>query len=117
MDIASILGLVLCGVVFIFGIISSGGISAFGNFIDPPSIFITFGGSFFCVLASYSLKNFIEGVKSFRLILKTPTINTPEMITKIIELSNIARKEGLLSLEEARRIWMMSFLRKVFFLL
>lgn len=112
MDIASILGLILCGVVFIFGIISSGGISALGNFIDPASIFITFGGAFCCVLASYSVQNFLEGIKSFKLVLKTSTINTPEMINKIIELSNIARKEGLLSLEEAAADLDDEFLKK-----
>lgn len=83
-----------------------------GNFIDPPSIFITFGGSIFCILASYSLKNFVEGLKSFKLVLKVPTINTPEMIEKIIELSNIARKEGLLSLEEAAADLDDEFLKK-----
>lgn len=112
MDIASILGLILCGVVFVFGIISSGGVSALGNFVDVASIFITFGGSFCCVLASYSLQNFLTGIKSFKLVLKVPTINTPEMITKIIELSNIARKEGLLSLEEAATDLDDDFLKK-----
>lgn len=112
MDIASILGLVLCGVVFIFGIISSGGVSALGNFVNLPSIFITFGGAFFCCLASYSLQNFLEGVKSFRLVLKVPTIDTPVMIGKIIDLSNIARKEGLLSLEEAAADLDDEFLKK-----
>lgn len=112
MDIASIVGLILCGVVFVFGIISSGGLGAFGNFLDLPSIFITFGGSFCCVLASYSLQNFLAGVKSFKLVLKTPTIDTPVMIKKIIELSNIARKEGLLSLEEAATDLEDEFLKK-----
>ena len=112
MDIASVLGLALCGVVFIFGIISSGGIGAFGDFVDPPSIFITLGGSIFCMLASYSLKNFKEGLASIKLIFKTPTIDTPQMITKIIELSNIARKEGLLSLEEAAADLDDDFLKK-----
>ncbi len=112
MDIASILGLALCGVVFIFGIFSSGGLGALGDFVDYPSIFITFGGSLFCVLASYSLQNFKEGLGSIKLIFKTPTINTPQMITKIIELSNIARKEGLLSLEEAAADLDDDFLKK-----
>ena len=102
----------MCGVVFIFGIISSGGLGAFGDFVDPPSIFITLGGSMFCVLASYSLQNFKEGLASIKLIFKTPTINTPQMITKIIELSNIARKEGLLSLEEAAADLDDDFLKK-----
>lgn len=101
MDIASILGLILCGGAVVLGVLTSGGVSSFGNYIDIPSIFITFGGAFSCVLASYSLGNFLEGVKSFKLVLKVPTFDTSEMIAKIIELSNIARKEGLLSLEEA----------------
>lgn len=111
-DIASILGLVLCGVVFIFGIISSGGVSALGNFWDLPSVFITFGGAFCCTLASYSLPNFLAGVKSFRLVFNAPTINTPEMIGRIIDLSNVARKEGLLSLEEAAADLEDEFLKK-----
>lgn len=101
MDIASILGLVIClGMVFV-GIITSGGIGSFGSYIDLPSVAITIGGSFAAILASYSLQDFIAGLKSFALIFKVPAINTSEMIKKIIELSNTARKEGLLSLEEA----------------
>lgn len=111
-DIASIVGLILCGVVFVFGIVTSGGLGAFGHFIDIPSVFITFGGALCCVLASYSLTNFLGGLKSFKLVLKTPTFNTPETIEKIIELSNIARKEGLLSLEEAATDLEDEFLKK-----
>lgn len=101
MDIASILGLIICFGMVILGIITSGGIQMAPNFIDPPSIAITFGGAFCCVMASMQLKQFIEGVKSFTLILKVPNFDTAGTIQKIIELSNVARKEGLLSLEEA----------------
>ena len=85
----------------ILGIATSGGLSTIGNFIDIPSVAITFGGAFSAILASYTLQEFLAGLKSFALIFKLPTVNTSEMIRKIIELSNIARKEGLLSLEEA----------------
>ena len=43
---------------------------------------------------------------------KAPALNTGEMIQKIIELSNIARKEGLLSLEEAASDMEEPFLKK-----
>ncbi len=101
MDIASILGLIICFGMVLLGIITSGGISTIGNFIDVPSIAITFGGAFCCVLASMQLKQFVDGLKSFALILKVHDYNTGEIIQKIIDLSNVARKEGLLSLEEA----------------
>lgn len=112
MDIASILGLVICFGMVILGIATSGGIATIGNFIDIPSVAITFGGAFAAILASYTLQDFLAGLKSFVLIFKLPTINTSEMIRKIIELSNIARKEGLLSLEEATADMEDEFLKK-----
>ena len=58
------------------------------------------------------MADFVGGLKSISLIFKVPTINTPEMIQKIIELSNVARKEGLLSLEEAASDLNDEFLKK-----
>ena len=101
MDIASLLGLVACFVLVLFGIISSDGLKGLWYFIDPASMLITFGGSFFATMASVSMPNFVGGLKSMALMFKPVNVNIPEMITKIIELSNVARKEGLLSLEEA----------------
>ncbi len=113
MDLASVIGLVLCGVLIVFGIVNSGGgFGAMKNFFDFPSVLITIGGSFSCMLASYQMADFVGGLKSISLIFKVPTINTPEMIQKIIELSNVARKEGLLSLEEAASDLNDEFLKK-----
>ncbi len=111
-DIASLLGIILCGVMLIFGIFSSAGASGFGEYLDAPSAIITFGGAFSATLGAYSLADFIAGVTSIKLIFKTPTLNTADMIKKIIELSNIARKEGLLSLEEAASDMEEPFLKK-----
>lgn len=113
MDIASIIGLIACIILVIFGIVSGDqGFAALGNFLDVQSALITFGGAFCSVMASYTMPAFISGVKSFTLIFKTPSLNTPQIIAKIIELSNIARKEGLLSLEEAAGDLDDAFLKK-----
>ena len=101
MDLASILGLVLCFAMCAYGIIDNAGIENIGRYLDLPSAIITFGGSFFVVMASYSMADYIGGFKSFLLIFKAPTMDVKFMIQKIIDLSNVARKEGLLSLEEA----------------
>lgn len=112
MDIASILGLVLGLVMLIYGIIDNAGLNGFIRYIDAPSAIITFGGSFAATLASFSLQDFLAGLKSIALIFKVPALNTSDMIKKIIELSNIARKEGLLSLEEAATDLDEPFLKK-----
>lgn len=101
MDIASLIGLVACFILMIFGMVFGKGFGVLSGFLDPPSALITFGGSFMCILASYKLPDFLAGLKSFKLIFNTSAMNVSEIIQKIIDLSNVARKEGLLSLEEA----------------
>ena len=101
MDIASIIGLIVCFALMIFGMVFGKSFNAVMSFVDPPSALITFGGAFCCIMASYPMAGFVGGLKSIGLIFKTSTMNVPEIIQKIIELSNVARKEGLLSLEEA----------------
>ncbi len=102
MDIASLLGLVICIILVVISIvIGDQGVAAIMNFLNAPSALITFGGAFCCVLAAYTMPDFIAGIKSFGLVFKLSEMNMPEVIRRIIELSNVARKEGLLSLEEA----------------
>ncbi len=101
MDIASLVGLVGGLVMVIFGIVSSGGVSAIANFIDVPSVIITIGGSLVGTIACNKLPDFINGLKAITLTIKDPSNNIGEVIGNIINLSNVARKEGLLALEEA----------------
>ncbi|MCM1111791.1 MAG: motility protein A [Muribaculum sp.] len=112
MDIASLVGLIFGFAMLVFGIISNAGISGVGSYLDPASALITFGGALGATLCSFTLPDFIAGLKSFTLIFKMPTLDTPEVIKKIIELSNVARKEGLLSLEEAAADLDEAFLKK-----
>ena len=103
MDLASIIGLVLCFGVVVYGIlVGQSDVSVLLNFVDFNSIFITIGGSFCCVLTmSPGLKGFMENLSSIKHVIKKLPTNEEETIKTIIQLSNIARKEGLLSLEEA----------------
>ena len=107
-DIASLLGIVLCFVMMLYGIIVGAGIeNLVKEYWNLPSAVITFGGALAATLADY-----INGLKSFALVFKAPALNTAEMIRKIIDLSNVARKEGLLSLEEAAADMDDAFLKK-----
>ena len=112
MDIASLAGIVICFCLVIFGILWGNSLSTLMNFFNVPSILITFGGAFCATLASKTMQEFLNGVKSIGLVFKVPKFNLPEIIRKIIELSNIARKEGLLALEEASAELDDAFLRK-----
>ncbi len=101
MDIATLAGLVLGVVMVIFGIVSSGGVEAIANFIDVPSVIITIGGSLSSTLASNKMPDFINGLKGILLSIKEPPVgDAPTVISTVIELANVSRKEGILALEE-----------------
>ncbi len=103
MDLASIIGILGCAAAVVYGIVSGDqGFSALGNFYDFSSILVTIVGSFMCMMTmSDSVPAFVNSLKSFGLILKVPKSNEGEVIHTIIDLANVARKEGLLQLEEA----------------
>ncbi|MFR6537215.1 MAG: motility protein A [Lachnospiraceae bacterium] len=112
MDIASLVGLILGAVMVVFGILSSGG-NIVDDFMDFPSVIITIGGSLAGTLASHKLADFINGLKSIGLAMKEPSVgDASEVISNIINLSNISRKEGLLALEEATHDMDDEFLKK-----
>ena len=112
MDIASLAGFILGVVMIILGIFTSGGISAFANFADLPSVFVTIGGSLSSVLSSNKLPDFINGFKAIGLAFQEKVIDPSQTIAQIIELSNVGRKEGLLALEEAANGVEDEFLKK-----
>ncbi|MBP5159255.1 MAG: motility protein A [Lachnospiraceae bacterium] len=114
MDLATLIGLAGAGGLMVFGIVSGEmGFAALGNFWDPSSVLITFGGAFMGVLMMRaSIPDFVSCLKTFSLAMKMQTVDEEATIKKIIELSNIARKEGLLALEEAAGSIEDSFMKK-----
>ena len=114
LDFASIIGLILGMVLVVFGIMTGeDGAAALGNFYNLPSILITFGGAFsaVCVMAP-NLSTYISNIKSIGLIMKVLPSNETETIRTIIDLANVARKEGLLAVEEAANNVEDEFLKK-----
>ena len=113
MDIGTLGGLVLGVVMVIFGIVSGAGVSALGNFVDVPSVIITIGGSLSSCLFTRKVPEFVGGLTSFGKALNEPQPNDPvEIIKQIMDMANVARKEGLLALEERGRNLEDEFLRK-----
>lgn len=98
MDITTILGLVLGAGFIIWSILLSGELSWF---FDAPSIVITVGGAIAAYLISFPIADVLGIGKVFGKTLKGVDFEVDGIIKKIIELANIARKDGLLALEEA----------------
>lgn len=113
MDLATILGMIIGVIVVGFGIATGpDGLGSFGNFYDLPSIFITFGGAFTVMITSYTFPMLKNGLKGLALAVKGVKFDEAEVIKSIINLSNVARKEGLLALEEAANNMEDEFIKK-----
>ncbi len=101
MNIAALSGFLFCFLAILFGIASNGGIGTIMNFVHIPSLLVTLGGTMFAVLTmADSFDDYISGFKSFSEAFKLPNAKPEDITIKILEMSDIARKEGLLSLEE-----------------
>ncbi len=97
MDIATILGLLL-GIGFtIWGITNSGSL---WDFYDFSSVVIVLGGTVAATFLAYPLKDIFKIGKVFQKAFFHKATSANDIIENIINLANIARKEGLLSLEE-----------------
>ncbi|MBU5254761.1 motility protein A [Tissierella praeacuta] len=97
MDIATILGLFL-GIGFtIWGILQSGSLSDYWDF---PSVIIVLGGTVAATFLAYPLKEISKIGKVLQKAFTHKSTSPNEIIENIINLANVARKEGLLSLEE-----------------
>jgi len=98
LDITTILGIVL-GTGFIVWSILLGGELIW--YWDAPSVVVVAGGMFAGFLVAYPLKEVLNLGKVMSKTIKNNEYDVDQIITKIIELANVARREGLLALEEA----------------
>ncbi len=112
MDLASIIGLILGIFFFVISIIINGGVGSLSNFVDPSSVLIVIGGALGSLMITFPMVKFFNGLKGAGLVFKDIKNNEGKMIQDIIQLSNIARKEGLLALEEAANNVNDAFLKK-----
>ena len=113
MELGLIIGLVAGMAFTLISIFLAGdmNIGAVVSFLDAPSFMITVGGAMSAVIGSYPLPKFLNAMKSINKILKPDNVDPVGAIKDVIELANVARKEGLLALDD-KSSDMDPFLRK-----
>ncbi len=97
MDILTLIGFVCAILAVVVGAILKGaGVKAL---LSAAAFMIVIVGTFASIFIHTPLPAFKHGMKMFGWIVRPPTINGSALITKLIEWSNVARKQGLLGLE------------------
>ncbi|HEX9647707.1 MAG TPA: MotA/TolQ/ExbB proton channel family protein [Alphaproteobacteria bacterium] len=100
MDIATLLGLVIGFGLVVAAIATGGSISAF---IDIPSVLIVIGGTFAVTTVSFSLGEIMKGQGLILKAVFNKAIDPGAAALQVIELADLARKNGVLGMQEKLR--------------
>ena len=98
MDIASLLGIVGGAAMIVMSVLTSGG--TLGGIIDIPSVFMTIGGSYFAMFIAAPLKKALGMFKIMAKAFKVPDFGEKNIVINMQALSEKARREGILALED-----------------
>ncbi|NLT47074.1 MAG: motility protein A [Clostridiales bacterium] len=115
LEISTIIGYIAVVGAMVFGISYADGgfdFSLLENFISGPSVFITIGGTFFALLASFPFSSFKRIPAHIKMVMSKDKTNPYEYIETITELSREARKKGLLALEDKALAFEDEFLKE-----
>lgn len=97
MDVLSVLGLLLVSIAILGGWLVGG--ATLDMLFNGPTIVILLGGVFGAAMVQSQISVFVYSLKMMLWVIFPPKMGIQQNIKKIIQWSNIARKEGLLGLE------------------
>ena len=97
MDLLSLTGLIIGITAVLLGQYLEGG--TLNTLVNGPALLIVLGGTIGAVMLQSPFNIFVRAVRMSTWVFLTPRQPVAETIEKIVSWSNIARKEGLLGLE------------------
>lgn len=98
MDLSTVIGIIVAFALMIGAIMTGGPLTLF---INLPGLMIVVGGTFGCILTTYSFKEIFGAFTILRKAFFNKEISYSTSIKQLIDLSTKARKEGILSLQSA----------------
>lgn len=97
MNLSIILGIVVGFGMAVYGMLNGGEIM---NFVDVGSLAIVAGGTIGAIIASYPMQDLKKIPTLLGLALKKSNTSYLKQVDEIVEMANVARKSGILALED-----------------
>jgi chemotaxis protein MotA len=97
MDISTILGIIV-GFGLVIGAIFMGGGASW--FLNAPAAMIVLGGTLGAVLINYPLSDILRVIKVAKNVFFQNELKTEKMIEMLLDMSKVARRDGILALED-----------------
>ncbi|MGZ5575834.1 MAG: motility-associated protein, partial [Methylobacter sp.] len=99
MDILSIAGIFVSFGAILLGIMLDGG--DISSLVNVSALIIVFGGTVGATLLQFPPAVFVRSIKMLSWVLMPQKMNLSAQIDQVVNWSHMARKEGLLGLENA----------------
>jgi chemotaxis protein MotA len=97
-DLTTIIGLVFGVAALVGGYMWDGG--HIGALMVPSAMLIVFGGTFGATAVSFPLNRLKEVPKAISMAFKEPVHNPLTIIEEVVDMATVARREGVLALEQ-----------------
>jgi chemotaxis protein MotA len=110
MDILTITGIVLALGSILGGQVLEGG--HMGSIMQATAFIIVMGGTVGAVLVNYPMAVFLKAMANTKMVFFNVHVDSRAMITQIVELATLSRKQGLLALEGKLKSMTDPFLQK-----
>jgi chemotaxis protein MotA len=98
MDITTLAGVVLAVGGILLGQLLEGG--HIGSIVQGTAALIVFGGTIGAVAVSFPLKDFVRGLRLAAMALRDKKSDLDQIVQQIVELAGVARRDGVLALEQ-----------------
>ena len=98
MDLATLIGVIGGAAMMVLGVMTSGG--SIMGILHLPSFLVTVLGSYFSVFITYSMSEALGLFKVISRCFKTYDYGEKTLVQNMVNLSEKARREGILALEE-----------------
>ena len=96
MDIATVIGLLMGIALLIYAVLSGG---EFAWFINYPSVAIVVGGAVAATMISFPMRSLVSLSKVVKNAFFTKTRDPAKVISDMVSYAEVARRDGILSLE------------------
>jgi len=112
MDIATLAGIFVGGLMVFLTVFKSEGLVGFKPFMNMEAIFIVLGGTFCALLVNYPLSQVLGLFRVLKKVMSNTAIDTQEIVATFVRFAKKARTDGFLSLEEELKATKDDFLKR-----
>jgi chemotaxis protein MotA len=112
MDIATIAGILIGGLMVFITVFHSEGLKGFVPFMNAEAFLIVLGGTFCALLVNYPLSQVFGVFKVLKKVMRNETIDTHDIVTTFVKFAKKARTDGFLALQDEVKSTKNDFLKR-----